>query len=283
MGIALAALAACLLATGQAPSAEEGFAELQALVASDELPDLETILPASAFEPWEDQDLDALRAQLVQELREASVVEVREERGRAVARFRMPEDKTQRELPLRLSREIWHVDAARSFPLDGGDLEKRKGRKPSRAKLTMRTENGPYVDCALSLVHASDDAELCGQRMDLWYCHNGDLHGTAGNRIADLGKQTLKKAKELPVTPDWRGTQALQEKHSYLVRCQSRGRADFFAVIYVKKLKKQTAELEWTLLTGGFGVPDSIARPQLPSAKELLAPDPVEGLCGKNG
>jgi len=285
MAVVFAILAACLCATGGTPSAEKGFAQIQSIVQAADADELQSILPDAAFYPWRGAQVEELRAALAKELAHADVVKIRDDEGRAVVRYRLPGDKAERELPLRLVDETWLVAAARGFPVSGNDLKQRKGRRFAKAKLTMRTTNDSYAESALSFVHATDDPELCGNRMDLWYCHNGDFHACGGNRVADLGKTTLKKIKGLPVAPDWQKTVKLQEKHSYLVQCQSRRRTDFFVILYVKKQKQETVDVEWTLLTGGLAPPASIAIPQLVGLGDPVdAPSlGTDGLCGKHG
>ncbi|MFT7463962.1 MAG: hypothetical protein ACI9EF_002310 [Pseudohongiellaceae bacterium] len=283
MTIPLTILVACLSMASATPSAKDGFAQIQAIIQVDDAPELQTVMPSGAFLPWGDDQVDALRLLLVQDLRDAQVVSIQEAEGRAVVRFQRADEEFEREIPLRVAGDTWQVAAPRSYPVSGAELKKRQGRKPAKAKLVMRTENIPYSDCALSFVYATDDPDECANRMDLWYCHNSDLHGIGGNRIADLGEIKIKKVMGLAVAPDWGKTVQLKEKHSYLVHCQSHARSDFFVVLYVKKQKRDTADIEWTLLTGGLAAPPAISSPQSIASDSPVPSEPFAGLCGKNG
>ena len=225
-------------------------------------------------------DKDALFAQLA----EAKVRSVAEKGDCAVVAFETAADgeKVRRGVLLRKVGEKWLLDCAGSFVLEGPALDAARGKKPAKASLAMRTDNGPYGQSAYSFTYATGDVQSCKNRADIWFCHNNDFH--VRGAIADLGKQALKKADSIPVDAKWSRTARAEPGHTYVVRCGADERRDFFVAFRVARIRRGVAELEWTLLAGGRNAPASIHEAQPLSEKDQRAgSDGTDGLCGKNG
>ena len=212
-------------------------------------------------------------------LAHAKVTKVLEEHGRAVAVFQ--EGSERREVLLQAEGDQWRFSSARSYLVKGKDLSRRTGRKPVPLELEERSDNGPYGDSAFSFAYVTADPGQCKNRFDLWYCHNQRLHARGAGRIADLGKASLTGATALPVGANWERRVDAVKGHSYVLRCRDRRDRDFFVRFKIKKIQGNRVFLQWTLLSTGFGAPETIreAHPLESNAGN----DGLDGLCPKGG
>ena len=219
------------------------------------------------------------RDELFAELEKARVTKVKEAGERALVKFSTGDDT--RAVLLERVRGKWLLGCARSFVLASDGLTRSRGKKPATARLAMRTNNGPYGASAYSFTHASGDMLKYKNRADIWFCHNQDFHVRGG--IVDLGKTSIKSVKSIPLDARWARTARVEAGHTYVLRCGPDKRRDFFVVCRVRRMKRNAAELEWTLLTGGFNAPVSIHKPRRLTADEQRdAADGTDGLCGRN-
>ena len=267
------------------PKAKEAIAQLQRAARSDDGATLERALPAQLFAArtrTEDASTDVRRAELARELATAKIVGVREDDDQAIARYTVPGSADVRELPLRHDDEHgWVAAAAQGHVVDGQSLDARRGKQPARATLRMRTSNDGYGGSALSFAHVTASPADCKNRMDVFYCHNGDLHGVAGSEIAGLGRTNLAKVVGLPLGASWASTAAVEPHHVYVVHCRSGSRHDFFVKLQVVERKADAITLEWTLLSDGPGAPPAIDAPQPVGGND--GADGADGLCAKKG
>jgi len=220
-----------------------------------------------------------LRA-LAEQVAVAKVDRVREEGDEAVVAFHLDaEPGVQRELPLTRTGGAWRIASAGSHIVGGPGLEDRRGKEPAVVRLLMRTSNDGYGASAYSFAHVTGDPAQCKNRMDLWFCHNGDLHTSGGGRITDLGDAPLDRVRGLPVGAAWTRTCAANEEKTYVLHC--RNRSDFYVALRVKKVRRGVAEIEWTLLADGPNAPGAIHAVQPLVSNE--GADGSDGLCWKNG
>jgi len=235
------------------------------------------------FEGMGSAEVDQSLRDLGRDFSGASLLKARAGQESGSLAFRTGSDrKTVRQVLLVKEEGAWRVASPRSYAVSGKALDRRRGKRPPRLEFTMRRTNGPYGPSAFSFTHVTRDPKQCKNRMDVWYCHNGDLHAGSGSRILDAGKTSLAKIKEIPVAgADWKELAAAVPGHAYVLHCHHRGRMDFFVKLRVRKIESGVLELEWTLLSDGLGAPNDIRRPQpLVSAEGA---DGTAGLCGKNG
>ncbi|MHC4547766.1 MAG: hypothetical protein ACYTEZ_03230 [Planctomycetota bacterium] len=281
------AVAAGLL-EGQAragePSAEEAFAEMKELARRPDNPAFRALFVADAFERAPGARADEMRRALADVLVKGRLSRVREKGGEAVVVVRTQDDETAkgaREIRLRRESGRWLLAAGRSYVVAGARLKARQGRKPAKVHLTMRTTNGPYETSGYCFTYVTGDARLCKNRMDLWFCHNQDFHARGAGRVADLGKVPLAKVTGIPVGLAWERTIAARKGHAYVLHCRDGRDRDFFVKFRVTALRRGIAELEWTLLSEGFGAPATIHSAQPLQTRD--GADGTDGLCGKHG
>jgi len=241
------------------------------------------LFASACFEGMGSAEVNQSLRDLGRKLSGATLLKAREDHARGSLAFRTGRDrKTVRQLLLVKERGAWKVASPRSYAVSGKALARRCGKHPARLTLTMRTTNGPYGSSAFSFTHVTNDPKQCKNRMDIWYCHNGDFHAGSGSRILDAGKTSLAKIKEIPVAgADWKDLAAAVAGHAYVLHCRHRGRMDFFVKLRVRKIESGALDLEWTLLSDGLGAPEEIHRPQ--PLVSLDGADGTAGLCGKNG
>lgn len=294
--ITLPALALPALAPAQSDSKPAGqgknvkpniaFAELQAAARRNDASDAAVLargLPEAlvAERPDRKDDVAAWRAAVTEELGAAKVASWREKGDEAVVRFTVPPALETRELPMRLVDSVWQLAAAQSYVVLGQALDERRGSKPARMTLAARTTADGYDKSGLSFTHVTSDPQECKNRMDLWFCHNGDLHLCGNNRIADLGAQKLSKIDGLPVGTTWSGFVSPKKGNAYVVHCRSEARRDFYVKFVVVDVSKASLVADWTLLTDGLHAPSRIDAPQ-PLVSDDGA-DGADGLCAKRG
>ncbi len=268
---------------GPRASAATGFEEIRSAAAkSSNGRAFEGLFVRGVFKSMREGEGARLRAKLASELAQATTLKVTERDDSAVVRFRSATDKQNevRELLLEHDGTKWFIASATGFPVSGKALEERRGNKKAKVRLKERTQNATYGASAYSFTHVTGDANQCKNRMDVWFCHNGDFHATRGT-ITDLGKTSWNKIKGIPVRSDF-GTEAHAAKgHSYVLRCGPNAHRDFFVLFKVKKLKKGIVELEWTILADGLNAPSNIHK--LFPCMSSDGADGCAGLCGKNG
>ena len=98
--------------------------------------------------------------------------------------------------------------------------------------------------------------------------------------IAPLGNGELDPKGGIPLGVVWGHQVRAENRHSYAVRCTRSGVSDFYAAFTVKKVDDDGIEIEWTLLTGGLGAPESIHEAR--RADDNDGADGKPGLCGRN-
>jgi hypothetical protein len=225
------------------------------------------------------EDRDTVLARFATDLRQAKLVGTEVNGDVATLRFRAAGDdaKTARELLLRRHGDAWLVTSTRSYVVAGTSLEKAQ-KQPQKVRLIERTTNGPYGNAAFSFVHVTGDPSVCKNRMNLWFCHNGDFHARG---IVDAGAKKLDEIDGIPpVSFSDRGVR-VESGHAYVVHCRRSGTADFFVKLRVTALRNDVVEFEWTLLSEGPGAPADLTRPVPEDSSD--GADGCDGLCGKNG
>ncbi|MEM8882552.1 MAG: hypothetical protein AAGD14_00615 [Planctomycetota bacterium] len=264
--------------------AKKGFVELQATIArlrSESGADAKQVLELFARE-FQRSDLE--KKPFLAELQEAKPGKVDATGSRALVRFTVPGEESSpvRAVLLENERGVWRLACARSFIVDGKGLRDARGRKPARARMSMRTTNGPYGSSAYSFTYVSGDMRKYKNRVDIWFCHNQDFHVRGG--VVDLGKKSLGTVKKIPLDASWRRVARAEAGHTYVMRVGPNERRDFFVAFQVTRLKRGVAELSWTLLAGGHGAPSTIHKPNpLPESDRRDGADGVDGLPGKRG
>ncbi|MHC4817001.1 MAG: hypothetical protein ACYTF8_02910 [Planctomycetota bacterium] len=231
-----------------------------------------------AFGKARKEQAEKQRLALAKTLQAALVTNVRQKGAEAIATVKTPADvknRIARELLLRREGSQWRIASGRAYILPGHT------GKPGKARLTMRKTNGPYGTSAYCFTYVTSDPALCKNRMDLWFCHNGDFHTGREGRITDLETVSPKNVKSVPLGLEWKRTIAARKGHTYVLHCRDSRDRDFFVKFKVTKLRRGIAQLEWSLLARGYGAPESIHE-----AQPLLSNDGADGcdgLCGKNG
>lgn len=281
--------AATALAKDRRPEPRDGFRDAVAVVTPSGEPAHPECWPEElvARRDWRGtpEQVSAWRRDAVARLASAQVKKVRPDGERALVRVRYA--RGEAELPLSWSEARWVVDAPEEWLVRGTGLDDANGSRPASLRLTARTTGGPYGTSAFSFAHVTQDAELCLNRLDLWYCHNGDLHVVGDGGLVEIGKGRLGKADEIPAGAVWDGTVHPRKGFVYVLHALRRGHRDFFVRLRVTALAAEAVELEWELLSLGEGAPKTIheAQPWQASEPGMGKPgtDGCAGLCGKNG
>ena len=270
--------------TGARPTAEAGFAAIQAAASSVDTPVLEKCLPAKLVAKWTVHAKDRAgpwRADFAGVLSRVVPTGVRESGDAAFARWTYGAPPATWELPLAFDGTRWNVDAPWAYVVAGGVLARANAKGLARVKLTARRENGPYGTSAFSFTHVTQDPAQCKNRMDVWYCHNGDLHFRGETKAAATEFADLSKPDGIPSDLVWKSTLAARAGTVYAVHCLRPDRMDFYATMRVTSCSAGAAEFEWRLLAAGPNAPVSIVKPQPLTTKD--ADDACDGLCGKSG
>jgi len=222
-------------------------------------------------------------AGILAEVEKSKIAKVVQKGDRALVTFYEPRsaEAVTRAVVMERTKGQWLLGSAHSFVVESKALTASRGKKAAIAKMSMRTKGGAYGRTAYSFTYVSGDVVKFKNRADIWFCHNRDFH--VKGAIVDMGKSSLKKVKTIPLTVKWGRTAHVEVGHAYVVRCGADDRRDFFVSFRVKRIKKSTVEIEWTVLAGGLNSPASIHRPAELSAEEQRAgSDGADGLCGKN-
>jgi hypothetical protein len=278
------------------PKPAEGFAKIQdvAARAADEpeatASDLAAMFPADLVEsrfPWSPGRTVEWRKAFAARLGRAKVIGIRGAGDKAIVRIAGRDAGEEAELPIQRAGDRWSVAASEEHVVKGKALDGANGRKPAKLRLTARTTNGPYGGSAFSFAHVTSDPEKSKNRMDVWYCHNGDLHAAADCEVAEAGKLSLDKIASIPLEAKWSDHVTPAKGSSYVIHCYRKGKRDFFVKLKVTALSAQAIEMDWQILGTGFASPAGIHEPQPwtrpPGNEGEEGADGADGLCGKNG
>ena len=283
IGLVLVGLAASPRPANAGPRdpapAFKAFAKLAADDVADE--DRQAAFTKAGLAKERDHDGALIRGGLLTEIAGAKSVKAREKGDEAVVSFKAEGDErgVVREVPLRRVGGEWKLDAPRSYVVRGPDLDDRTNKRTAKASLAIRTGGG-YKGSAYCFANATGDPDDCLGRMDLWICHNNDIHRSGGARIVSLGKTALDAVDGIPVGVEWsEGTVPIEAGHTYVVHCRSSGRRDFYVKLRITKVTRTGVEIEWTLLTTGFNAPKSIY--EAVKIESGDGADGTDGLCGK--
>lgn len=213
--------------------------------------------------------------------REARVEKVRTEEKEATVRM-ATKGRAARTVTLRLGRdgERWRLASLTQYVTAGADLAARTGQKPARVTLDLRTTNGPYGTSAYCFRYATQDAKACKNRVDLWACHNEDFHARRTTSLVDMGKGKLRSVDAVPMGVEWSRTLPIEVGHVYVAHCDDPRDRDFYVKFRVRSFQGSQVEIEWTLLTGGFGAPADIHTPEVLTSMD--GADGTDGLCGRH-
>jgi hypothetical protein len=282
-------LAAAAALPGGAPTPKEGFQALVLACREGKAEALEALLPAAAAGPVAGSDREkvaAWRKEFAAHLATATPRRIREGEGAAVVGYRREGSVDDYELPVvlrkdpRVDKDVWVADAPAGYLVRGRALDAANGRTPAKLALSARTVNGSYGDSGFSFAHVTKDPAQCLGRMDLWYCHNGDLHAVADGRIARVSADRLADVDGIPVGVSWKDTITPEAGGVYVVHCRRREHRDFYVKVLVGKLDRKSVSMEWSILAAGYGSPAGIQAPRPIGSKE--GADGVDGLCGLN-
>ncbi len=275
-------LAAVAAAAQDAPPAEEGFRALVRACKSGKPEEMEKLLPPVAGRSVTGNDRErtlAWRTEFAAAHGKATFKEAREGGGAAVVRYRVAGSQDEFELPLRLDGTAWVADAPLGYLVRGKALDLANGRGPAKVKLSARASNDQYGTSAFSFAHVTGDAARCLNRMDLWYCHNGELHAVADGGTVRVAADDPADVAGIPLASRWKHTLVPEAGGVYVVHCRREEHRDFYVKILVKEIDQQQMQFEWSLLAGGFGSPPDIHAPRPLESKD--APDGFDGLCSK--
>jgi hypothetical protein len=286
IGAFAVAAAACVglpwgVAAADGISAKKGFARIQETPAED-LDALRALYPSSIVErslrtPAEQ---DAWRTALHARLKKVQVLGARESVGLARVRVR-DEGGATAEIPLRYDDGQWVLDTAREQVIEGGSLEKANGEEPATVTLTTRRTNDAYGTSAFSFAHVTRKDTECLNRMDVWYCHNHELHFSGGGGAILTKAKALAKVKEVPMDVEWQPFVTPKKGQVYVIHARRPGHRDFYVRARILSVGEHGIELEWNLLSTGEGSPPSIHEASPIQSND--GADGTDGLCGKGG
>lgn len=268
--------------TSARPTARSGFEALRKAAADKDDPTLLRCLPAALVAKWPElakDDARPWRTALAGRIAEGTVVGVRESGDDAVARWKTATPAAEFELFMRLDGGHWVASSPWAWSVAGGDLAKANGKGPAKASLDARTSKGAYGPSAFSFAHVTKDPKQCKNRMDVWYCTAGHLHGSGGSMISPLEAKSLDAVDGIPRGGDSMDQVEPRGGKVYAVHCAREGRKDFHVVLQVKAVSASELAFEWRLAAAGFGAPANIHRPQ-----PLVSNDGEDGwdqYCGK--
>jgi hypothetical protein len=260
--------------------AEQGFTTIRATSEEKDPKLLDLLFPGSLVESRPDvaaQGVSQWRASFAGRLAKAKLRSVREEGDEAIVRLGSATE--ERELPLRWVESRWIVDAAQEYVVAGKALDRANGKAPARVRLTARTKNGPYGTSALSFAHATQDPLPSKNRMEVWFCHNGDFHFSRGDVATRVEAKSLDEVTSIPVGKEWKKLLPAERGAVYVVRAVDPQRRDFYVKMRVDSLSKDAAEVEWALLATGWNWPADVHETQPDLSND--GADGNDGLCGK--
>jgi hypothetical protein len=184
------------------------------------------------------------------------------------------------ELILHRERGDWAVASPLFYLVNGRALDAASGNKPVALRLAARSTNEEYGDTAFSFAHVTRKPGECANRMDVWYCRNGDLHMVGDGRIARVAGKDLSAVTGIPAGAAWKETLAPEAGGLYVLHCRRERHRDFFVKARAAAVDEKKADLEWALLGAGFGSPASIRTAQPISSRD--GADGFDALCGKS-
>ena len=276
------ALSAAAPAGDPPPDAKAAFLAIQAVCKRADAAALEKALPAAIGETVIGKDAAKIaewRKGLAALLAKSTLGEVREDRGIAVLHVSV-EGGTEVELLFSNAGGAWGLLSPVAYQVKGKELDGANGKGPAALRLTARSTGGPYGTSAISFAHVTQDPRQCLDRMDLWYCHNGDFHMCATGKIARVAAKDLASVKGIPTGVSWKDELAPETGGTYVLQCRKMGHRDFFVKVRAKTVDARKVDLEWALLGAGFGSPASIHAPQPIVSRD--GEDGFDALCGKN-
>jgi hypothetical protein len=224
------------------------------------------------------EDGKAWRAALAAQIAEGTVEKVTESSDDAIARWKAGTPPTTWALRLRRDGGVWIAASPWAYGVAGGTLAKANGAKPARVKLKMRTDKDKYGPSAWSFTHVTADPEKCLNRLDVWYCSAGHLHGHDA-MISPIQGNDLAAIEGLQPGGDWMDQANPKEGKLYVVDCKSADRSDFQVVLQVVEVKGSALEFDWRLVAAGKNAPADIHKVQPLVSND--GPDGVDGWCGK--
>jgi len=279
LGIALLLVLGGVARSGDV-GARAGFKNIQKVAGGDDLGALAEVMPSTVVP--DRKDVDAWRTEFADRLSSATFISVREEAAAAVVRMKLPASGDEFELPLSNTDNRWVVAARDAYLVKGRRLKKANGAKQAKVELAMRTRSTKgYGACAFSFAHATKDPNACKNRVDLWFCHNGDLHGSGDTRFVTESVRSVKGVKGIPLGSGWQSKVPATKGQVYVAHCRRDGHRDFYVAFKVAKVGKTSITLEWRVLAAGLGSPPSI-HTENPLVSNDGA-DGSDGLCGKSG
>ncbi len=260
--------------------AGKGFALIQTAIRDGSPKEAQWVLPTDAVigRMTTLREVRDWRAQMVETLGGVKLQKARESGDEAAARYVSSSGDAVMEILLRYGDGRWYVNGTSPYQVAGRALAAARGKSFARVELAKRTRNDQWNGTAISFIYASKDTRSSKSRMDVFYCHNGDLHAVRG-QIAELGKGKLDSKGGVPLGVEWKDTVPARKGYSYAVHSTRRGISDFYAGVVVKKVDDETVQLEWTLLAAGLGSPTSIHEPSVPTDRN--GADGAPGLCGR--
>ena len=260
-------------------TAEEAFERLQSAAERPDSDEFRVFLTEKALAYAGDVSIDEKCRELAAVLTGWKTSKIRVEDGEAAAA--MKDGREVREVLLRLEEGKWKLASASSYLVEGADLRKRSGKKPATVELKMRDSNGAYAESAFCFTYVTASGEECKNRMDVWLCHNQDLHGSKDAVLVDVGKRSLRSIDRIPLDVSFEPTVRAEPGHTYVIHCRDRRDRDFYVKLRIKALKRGEATLEWSLLSTGRGAPETIHKAQPLRSND--GADAVDGLCRKTG
>ena len=285
----LGALAAGALAKDARPSARDGFTSLVAIVT----PSGEAAHPEAwpealvSHRDWRGapEQVQAWRREGVARLAAAEVLKVREDHDDAYVRVRLADGEA--EVPLRWTAGRWALGAPREWLVRGAALDAANGEAAATIRLAAFTDPDSYGPSAFSFTYVTQDPKACLNRMDVWYCRNGDLHRAGDGGFQDLGRGRLEKAGTIGLGGPWTDTVRPRKGGLYVLHVRRPGRTDFFVRLRATAVSREEVSFEWSLLSLGDGAPASIHEAQPWHATDPNVGEPgadgAPGLCGTGG
>lgn len=270
--------------TAAQTTAEAWFGDLRARAAAKDEAALKSALPSSLVEAWDDlkaDDAKVWRSELAARIAAGTVVKVVEDGGDATARWKTTSPTAEWQIRMRREGAGWVVSEPWAWCVAGGDLAKANGSKPGRVRLKTRRVQGPYGPSAFSFTHVTQDPEQCKNRMDLWFCHCGNLHPRNESMISERRETSLADVDGIPVGGDWMDQMVPKARKVYVMRCLRPGRMDFYVGFTVTSVGDDGVEIEWRLVAIGRNAPASVRSPQPLVSRD--GADGADGICAGSG
>jgi hypothetical protein len=274
----VACVAAGAAAAETRATAKDGFAKIQEAVTKKDAEVLDVVIPAKLVERSRELGPDGIKSW--REGFGASLVtlkctDARETGDDAVLRVTSSDGESM--LPLHWGGSQWVLAAPLVYPTKGAIIDRANGTAPAKVHLGMRKTNDEYGDTAYSFRFATSDASKCKNRVDVWFCHNGDLHAAGDSKIADAGASSA--VEWLPVGKALRDEAHAVAGHAYVVHCFDAREKDFYVVLDVTKAGDGGVDFTWRLFATGPGAPPNIHKSQPLDPSDLSGANGFDGLC----